>query len=186
LITDCCAVNKQFNAILLRYFNPIGAHASGKIGEFPKGIPQNLIPFLTQTVIGIRETLKVYGADYDTPDGTCIRDYIHVMDLAQAHIESLEYLISSKNNENCEVFNVGTGRGVSVMEVIKTFEKVTGEKVPYALSPPREGDIVTAYANPEKIVKKIGWKSKLTLEDSLLSAWNWEKELQRNTLKGKR
>jgi UDP-glucose 4-epimerase len=183
LITDCCAVNKQFNAILLRYFNPIGAHASGKIGEFPKGIPNNLIPFLTQTVIGIRETLKVYGADYDTPDGTCIRDYIHVMDLAQAHIESLEYLISSKNNENCEVFNVGAGRGVSVMEVIKTFEKVTGEKVPYALSSPREGDIVTAYANPEKIVKKIGWKSKLTLEDSLLSAWNWEKELQRNTLK---
>jgi UDP-glucose 4-epimerase len=178
IIADCCKAYQGFNAILLRYFNPIGAHSSAKIGEFPQGIPQNLIPFLTQTVIGKRETLKIFGSDYNTPDGTCIRDYIHVMDLAQAHIESLDYLIKSNNSEACEVYNVGTGRGVSVMEIVQTFEKVTGEKVHFEISKPRTGDIITAFADPSKINNRIGWKAKYSLEDSLMSAWNWEKQLK--------
>ena len=178
IIVDCCNAYKGFSAILLRYFNPIGAHSSAKIGEFTQGIPQNLIPFLTQTVIGKRKVLKVFGSNHDTPDGTCIRDYIHVMDLAQAHIESLDYLISSKNTESCEVYNVGTGNGVSVMEVINTFEKVTGKKVPYQLIESRQGDVIKAYANSNKIKNSIGWEAQYSLEDSLMSAWNWEKQLK--------
>ncbi|MDA9157695.1 UDP-glucose 4-epimerase GalE [Flavobacteriaceae bacterium] len=181
IIVDCCSAHEAFNAIVLRYFNPIGAHPSSKIGEFPQGIPQNLIPFLTQTVIGKRKMLKVFGSNYETPDGTCIRDYIHVMDLAQAHIESLDYLMASRNSKSCEVYNVGTGEGVSVLEVINAFEKVTGEKVPYELSDPRNGDIISAYADPNKINTNIGWKARYTLEESLMSAWNWEKQLNVTT-----
>lgn len=181
IVEDCCAAFKDFNAILLRYFNPIGAHESSKIGESPQGIPQNIIPFLTQVVAGKLPHLKVFGSNYNTSDGTCIRDYIHIMDLAQAHIDSLNYLIEAKNSNPCEVYNVGTGNGVSVLELIKAFEKATGEKVPYELSEPRPGDTVAAYADPKKINKKIGWVAKHTLEEALQSAWNWEVSLNSDT-----
>jgi UDP-glucose 4-epimerase len=178
IVKDCCQADKEFKAILLRYFNPIGAHPSSKIGEYPQGVPQNLVPFLTQTVAGKRSKLKVFGSNYDTIDGTCVRDYIHVMDLAQAHIDSLSYLIESKNSQNCEVFNVGTGRGVTVLEIIQAFERATGEKVPYELSTPRSGDTVAAYADPNQISERIGWKAQYSLEEALQSAWNWEKTLE--------
>ena len=165
----------------MRYFNPIGAHPSAKIGEYPKGTPQNLVPFLTQTAIGKRPLLKVFGSNYNTPDGTCIRDYIHVMDLAQAHIDSIYYLISSSQKLTCEIFNVGTGQGVSVLEVIKAFENTTSESVPYKFSDPRKGDTVAAYADVKKINNQIGWKAKFSLKEALQSAWNWEKELDKKS-----
>ena len=177
IIQDCCLANENFKAILLRYFNPIGAHSSAKIGEYPQGVPQNLIPFLTQTVIGKHPILKVFGAEYDTLDGTCIRDYIHVIDLAEAHIESLNYLISSKNKASCEVYNVGTGKGISVLQLIKAFESVTGKKVPYQIVEPRQGDTISAYADTSKIMNTLGWNPKYSLEQALLSSWNWEKKL---------
>ena len=177
IIQDCCLANENFKAILLRYFNPIGAHSSAKIGEYPQGVPQNLIPFLTQTVIGKHPILKVFGAEYDTLDGTCIRDYIHVMDLAEAHVESLNYLISSENKASCEVYNVGTGEGISVLQLIKAFESVTGKKVPYQIVEPRQGDIISAYADTSKIMNTLGWNPKYSLEQALLSSWNWEKKL---------
>ena len=178
IIQDACRTNDGFDSILLRYFNPIGAHPSAQIGEYPLGIPQNLVPFLTQTVIGKHSVLKVFGSDYDTPDGTCIRDYIHVMDLALAHIVALDYLLESKNKNSCEIFNVGTGRGVSVLELLKAFEKATGVKVPYELSPRRAGDTVVAYAEVSKITKELGWKAKYSLEQALESAWKWEQHIQ--------
>lgn len=178
IIQDCCRAFTDFNAVLLRYFNPIGAHESAKIGEYPQGTPQNLVPFLTQTVKGKHPQLRVFGSDYPTKDGTCIRDYIHVMDLAQAHIASLHYLLNHQNTENCEVFNVGTGRGVSVLELILLFEKATGKKVPYLLTAPREGDTVEAYADASKIKKKMGWQAKYSIEEALLSAWKWEMKLK--------
>ena len=165
----------------MRYFNPIGAHPSAKIGEYPKGTPQNLVPFLTQTAIGKRPLLKVFGSNYNTPDGTCIRDYIHVMDLAQAHIDSIYYLISSSQKLTCEIFNVGTGQGVSVLEVIKEFENTTSKSVPYKLSDPRKGDTVAAYADVKKINNQLGWKAKFSLKEALQSAWNWEKELDKKS-----
>lgn len=177
IIQDCCLANENFKAILLRYFNPIGAHSSAKIGEYPQGVPQNLIPFLTQTVIGKHPILKVFGAEYDTLDGTCIRDYIHVMDLAEAHVESLNYLISSENKASCEVYNVGTGKGISVLQLIKAFESVTGKKVPYQIVEPRQGDTISAYADTSKIMNTLGWNPKYSLEQALLSSWNWEKKL---------
>lgn len=177
IIQDCCLANENFKAILLRYFNPIGAHSSAKIGEYPQGVPQNLIPFLTQTVIGKHPILKVFGAEYDTLDGTCIRDYIHVMDLAEAHVESLNYLMSSENKASCEVYNVGTGKGISVLQLIKAFESVTGKKVPYQIVEPRQGDTISAYADTSKIMNTLGWNPKYSLEQALLSSWNWEKKL---------
>ena len=177
IIQDCCLANENFKAILLRYFNPIGAHSSAKIGEYPQGVPQNLIPFLTQTVIGKHPILKVFGAEYDTLDGTCIRDYIHVMDLAEAHVESLNYLLSSENKASCEVYNVGTGKGISVLQLIKAFESVTGKKVPYQIVEPRQGDTISAYADTSKIMNTLGWNPKYSLEQALLSSWNWEKKL---------
>ena len=177
ILKDCFNVSNKFKTIILRYFNPIGAHPSGNIGEYPLGIPQNLIPYLTQTVIGKHPFLKVFGSDYETEDGTCIRDYIHVMDLAKAHIESINYLMSFKNKKMFEILNVGTGKGYSVLEVIKIFEKVTGEKVPFKVVGPREGDVTIAFADVKKIYTKMGWKAKFTLEDGLKSAWNWEKHL---------
>ena len=179
IIEDCCQAYEGFHAILLRYFNPIGAHPSSKIGEFPKGVPQNLVPFLTQTVRGIRPVLRVFGSTYDTPDGTCLRDYIHVMDLAEAHISSLDYLLKNQNSDSCEVYNVGTGKGVSVLELINAFEKATGKKVPYEFADPRPGDTVAAYADASKIKTKIGWKAQYSLEEALKSAWEWEKSLER-------
>lgn len=175
ILDDCFNASSKFKSIILRYFNPIGAHPSGNIGECPLGTPQNLIPYLTQTVIGKHPFLRVFGSDYNTKDGTCIRDYIHVMDLAKAHIESINYLMSFKNKKMYEIFNVGTGKGYSVLEVIKIFEKVTGEKVPFKFVDPREGDVPIAFADVKKIYTKIGWKAKFTLEDGLKSAWNWEK-----------
>jgi UDP-glucose 4-epimerase len=177
IIQDSCKANSNFKSILLRYFNPIGAHPSAQIGEYPQGVPQNLVPFLTQTVIGKRPLLNVFGSNYDTPDGTCIRDYIHVMDLAQAHIESLNYLLSSKQNSSCEIFNVGTGRGASVLELIQEFERATGEKVPYELSAPRAGDTVAAFADVTKIEKQLGWKAQYSLQEALKSAWDWEQQI---------
>ena len=178
IIRDTCAIAKNIKAISLRYFNPIGAHASALIGELPNGVPQNLIPYITQTAIGLRESLSVYGDDYPTPDGTCIRDYIHVVDLAEAHLAALEYILQGKIQDNYEVFNVGTGKGSSVLEVIKAFEKVTGQALPYKIVSRRAGDVVAAYADTHKVNEVLKWKAKQTLEEALLSAWNWEKKLR--------
>ena len=177
IIRDTCHISANIKAISLRYFNPIGAHSSALIGELPNGVPQNLVPYITQTAIGLRESLSVYGNDYPTPDGTCIRDYIHVVDLAKAHIAALERLLKENNESNYEVFNIGTGKGSSVLEVIKAFEKVTGQALPYKIVGRRAGDVVSAYANTYKAKKELLWKAELTLEDALLSAWNWEKKL---------
>ena len=178
IIKDTCKVNDNFSAIALRYFNPIGAHESVKIGELPIGVPQNLIPFITQTAIGIREQLSVFGDDYPTSDGTCIRDYIHVVDLAKAHVVALKRLINNKNESNYETFNIGTGTGSSVLEVIKAFEKVSGEKLNYKIANRRAGDIVSAYADTTKANQELGWKANLTLDDAMLSAWKWEQYIR--------
>ena len=178
IIRDTCHISANIKAISLRYFNPIGAHSSALIGELPNGVPQNLVPYITQTAIGLRESLSVYGNDYPTPDGTCIRDYIHVVDLAKAHIAALERLLKENNESNYEAFNIGTGKGSSVLEVIKAFEKVTGQALPYKIVGRRAGDVVSAYANTYKANKELLWKAELTLEDALLSAWNWEKKLR--------
>jgi len=178
IINDVCKTTKKFNAISLRYFNPIGAHESAKIGELPIGVPQNLVPFITQTAAGLRNQLSVFGDDYPTPDGTCIRDYIHVVDLAKAHVVALERLIKKKNKTNYEVFNIGTGKGSSVMEVIKSFEKVAGQKLNYKIAPRREGDVIQAYADTTKSNTDLGWKAQLSLDDALFSAWKWEKHIR--------
>ena len=164
----------DINVIALRYFNPIGAHPTAKIGELPLGVPQNLIPFVTQTAAGIREELSVFGDDYPTPDGTAIRDYIHVMDLAEAHVAALNRLLEGKNKSRFETFNVGTGTGSSVLEVIKAFEKVSGKPLKYKIVGRREGDITSAYADTTLANEELGWKSKRTLEDALDSAWKWQ------------
>jgi UDP-glucose 4-epimerase len=178
IIKDTCEVNTHLNAIALRYFNPIGAHPSAKIGELPIGVPQNLVPFITQTAAGLRECLSVFGNDYPTPDGTCIRDYIHVVDLAKAHVIALERLIEGKNQSNFETFNVGTGVGSSVLEVIQSFEKVSGQSLNYKIAPRREGDVIKAYANTTKANSVLGWKAKSTLDDAMLSAWKWEQNIR--------
>ncbi|MDM1094762.1 UDP-glucose 4-epimerase GalE [Myroides odoratimimus] len=177
IITDVTRVS-NISAVLLRYFNPIGAHASTLIGELPNGVPQNLIPFITQTAIGLRQELSVFGDDYDTPDGTCIRDYIHVVDLAKAHVKALDRLIKQENVENVEVFNLGTGKGSSVMEIIQAFEKVSGVKLPYKIVARREGDITQAYASTTKANEVLGWKTQLSLEQALDSAWKWEQKVR--------
>lgn len=177
IITDVAKVT-NVNAILLRYFNPVGSHPSAEIGELPIGVPQNLVPFITQTGFGLREQLSVYGDDYPTPDGTAIRDYIHVVDLAKAHVVALQRLLSKKNEAKVETFNLGTGTGSSVLEVIQAFEKVSGKKLPYKIVPRREGDITEAYANTDKANKILGWKAKSTLEGSLASAWKWEQKIR--------
>lgn len=163
---------KGLKTISLRYFNPVGAHSSGLIGELPLDTPQNLVPFVTQTAAGVHEKLTVFGNDYDTPDGSCIRDYIHVQDLADAHIVALQYL--SKSDEEYEVFNIGTGQGSSVLELIHSFEEVTGVKVPYEIGDRREGDLPNIYANPEKAIQKLNWKTKLDMKQALKDAWRWE------------
>jgi UDP-glucose 4-epimerase len=178
IINETCKVS-GINAILLRYFNPIGAHPSAEIGELPIGVPQNLVPFITQTGIGLRKELSVFGDDYPTPDGTCIRDYIHVVDLAKAHVVALQRLIDKKNKDKVETFNVGTGTGSSVLEVIHAFEKVSGNKLPYKIVGRREGDVTSAYANTDKANGVLGWKAKSTLEDGLASAWKWERKIRK-------
>lgn len=178
IIRDTCKISSNLKAIALRYFNPIGAHESIEIGELPIGVPQNLVPFITQTAIGLREQLSVFGNDYPTPDGTCIRDYIHVVDLAKAHVVALERLLNNKNKENFETFNLGTGKGSSVLEVIQSFEKVSGEELNYEIVGRREGDIISAYADTNKAKEELGWETQLTLDDAMRSAWEWEKAVR--------
>lgn len=167
----------NYQSIILRYFNPIGAHASAEIGELPNGVPNNLLPFVTQTAIGIRKQLQVFGDDYDTPDGSCIRDYIHVVDLAKAHVVAVKRMISGKSLQKVETFNLGTGRGLSVLEILKTFEQVNGVKVPYKIVGRREGDIEKVWANPTIANEVLGWKAGETVEETLRSAWVWEQNL---------
>lgn len=178
IIADTCKVTPSLSAIALRYFNPMGAHPSGEIGELPVGVPQNLVPFITQTGIGLRNELSVFGDDYPTNDGTCIRDYIYVVDLAKAHVIALERLLGSENSDNYEVFNLGTGTGSSVLEVIKSFEKVSGRKLNYKIVDKRSGDITTAYADTTKANTVLGWKSKYTLNEAMKSAWVWEQKIR--------
>ena len=177
IIIDTAKVT-SINSILLRYFNPIGAHPSAEIGELPLGVPQNLVPFITQTAIGLREKLSVFGSDYPTPDGTAVRDYIHVVDLAKAHVIALQRLLNKQNIDKVETFNLGTGTGSSVLEVIKAFEKVSGQKLNYQIVGRREGDITSAYANTDKANSVLGWKTQLSLEDALASAWKWEQKIR--------
>ncbi len=178
ILRDASTADKNLNVVLLRYFNPIGAHPSAEIGELPNGIPNNLLPYLTQTVAGIRKTLKVFGNDYSTPDGSCIRDYINVVDLAKAHVCAIDRILEKKNKKSLEVFNLGTGKGVSVLEIINTFEKATGMKVPYEIAPRRAGDIEQVWADASHANKELGWKAEATLEETLLSAWKWQQKLQ--------
>lgn len=178
ILKDTCAV-ASLNSIALRYFNPIGSHESAHIGELPIGVPQNLVPFITQTAAGIREQLAVFGNDYPTEDGSCIRDYIHVVDLAKAHVIALERLLSKKNETNFEVFNLGTGRGSSVLEVVHSFEKTTGEKLNYKIVERRPGDVISVYADTKKANEILGWKSERTMEEALASAWKWEKNIRK-------
>ena len=177
IITDTAKVT-NINAILLRYFNPIGAHPTAEIGELPLGVPQNLVPFITQTGFGLRAELSVYGDDYPTPDGTAVRDYIHVVDLAKAHVIALKRLLDKKNLEKVETFNLGTGTGSSVLEVIQSFEKVSGKKLPYKIVPRRAGDVISAYANTDKANNVLGWKAASTLDEAMESAWKWEQKVR--------
>lgn len=178
IIEDTIYSNAKLQAISLRYFNPVGAHASAHIGELPIGVPQNLIPFVTQTVAGLREQLSVFGDDYNTPDGTAIRDYIHVVDLAKAHVVAVKRLVEGKAKNNYEVFNLGTGNGISVMEIIKTFEKATGKNINYKIVGRREGDIEKVWADTQFANAELGWKAEKTLEETLTSAWDWEKNIR--------
>ena len=177
IITDTAKVS-SLNSILLRYFNPIGSHPTAEIGELPLGVPQNLVPFITQTAIGLREKLSVFGSDYSTIDGTAVRDYIHVVDLAKAHVIALKRLLNKQNLEKVETFNLGTGTGSSVLEVINAFEKVSGQKLNYQIVGRRDGDITEAYANTDKANTILGWKAQSSLEDSLESAWKWEQKIR--------
>ena len=179
IIQDTCKTNVDFKGIALRYFNPIGAHPTAEIGELPIGTPQNLIPYITQTAIGKREELSVFGDDYPTDDGTAIRDYIHVMDLAEAHVTALTRLIKGKEKSNYEVFNLGTGKGNSVLEVIKSFEKVSQQNLPYKIVDRREGDITAAYADTTKANEELGWKANRSLDDALQSAWKWQQVVEK-------
>ena len=168
------AASSALQGILLRYFNPVGAHPSAEIGELPVGTPQNLVPFITQTAAGIRKELHVFGNDYHTPDGSCIRDYINVSDLARAHVQAVNYLADGKNKTAMEIFNIGTGKGLSVLELIAAFQEATGIKLPYRITGRRAGDIEQVWANPEKAHTVLGWRARETIEDTLRSAWKWE------------
>jgi UDP-glucose 4-epimerase len=178
IVRDTVHSGSPITAILLRYFNPIGAHPSALIGELPNGVPQNLIPYLTQTAMGIRPQLSVFGDDYNTPDGSCIRDYINVVDLAKAHVSAIRRLLEKKQKENVEAFNLGTGRGVSVLELIHAFEKATGVKLNYKIVGRRAGDIEQVWANPELANKELGWKAESSIEDTLRSSWAWQLKLR--------
>ena len=178
IITDYITSGAPIKSILLRYFNPVGAHPSAEIGELPNGVPQNLIPFLTQTAIGIRKELSVFGNDYNTPDGSCIRDFINVVDLAKAHVKALERMLEDKSEEKLEVFNLGTGVGLSVLELINAFETATGVKVPHKIVGRREGDIEKVWANPDRANNVLGWKATTSIEDTMRSAWNWQLRLR--------
>ena len=179
IIEDTCNAYPNFSAIALRYFNPIGAHSSALIGELPIGVPQNLVPFITQTAIGKRAELSVFGDDYPTQDGTCIRDYIHVMDLAEAHVVALERLLNKKSEDNYEVFNIGTGTGNSVLEVINAFESANQKSLNYKIAERRKGDVIAAYADTTKSKTVLGWTPKYSLQSALKSAWEWELALSK-------
>ncbi len=178
IIRDTTASDKNIKAISLRYFNPIGAHPSSLIGELPRGVPENLVPYITQTAYGLRKELKVFGNDYDTPDGSCVRDYLHVVDLAKAHVVAVKRLIEGKNRSGYEVFNLGTGNGVSVLEAIKSFEQVSGIKLNYSITGRRAGDIEKIWADPSFANSELGWKTKSTLDESMKTAWDWEKYIR--------
>ena len=178
IIRDTCRAHPRMKAISLRYFNPIGAHPTSEIGELPLGVPQNLVPFITQTAAGLRKELSVFGDDYPTPDGTCVRDYIHVVDLAKAHVIALQRLLDGNNMENYEVFNIGTGAGSSVLEVIRSFERVSGKKLPFRIAGRRSGDVIEAYADTTRANDILGWKSESSLDDAMESAWKWERKIR--------
>lgn len=177
IIRDTIYANPCYQSIILRYFNPIGAHSSAEIGELPNGVPNNLLPFVTQTAIGLRKHLQVFGSDYNTPDGSCIRDYIHVVDLAKAHVIAVQRILNHKTKSRVETFNLGTGRGLSVLEIIEIFEEVTGVKVPYRLVGRREGDIEKVWADPSYANNELGWVANESVEETLRSAWAWEQNL---------
>jgi UDP-glucose 4-epimerase len=178
ILVDAVNANEGFKAISLRYFNPIGAHPSIAIGELPLGKPQNLVPFITQTAAGLYPKLTVFGNDYPTPDGTNVRDYIHVVDLAEAHVVALERISRNDVSEAYEVFNLGTGKGSSVLEVIKSFERVSGQKLTYEIGDRRTGDVIAAYADTTKANEVLGWKTKRSLDEAVASAWDWEKKIR--------
>lgn len=178
VIADFITSGAPIKSTLLRYFNPVGAHPSAEIGELPNGVPQNLVPFLTQTAIGIRKELSVFGDDYDTPDGSCIRDFINVVDLAKAHVCALDRMLENSECESLEVYNLGTGKGVSVLELINAFEKVNGVKVPYKIVGRRTGDIVKVWGNPSKANNILGWKAEISVEETMRTAWNWQLKLR--------
>lgn len=178
IIVDTVNSGSPISSVILRYFNPIGAHPTALIGELPLGVPQNLLPYLTQTAIGIRKELSVFGDDYDTPDGSCIRDYIYVCDLAKAHVKAIDRILQKEMAEKVEVFNLGTGRGLSVLELINTFEKATGVKLPYKIVGRRAGDIVKVWADPERANKVLGWSADTPVEEVLQTAWKWQLHLR--------
>lgn len=183
IIRDTIYSQKELKAISLRYFNPIGAHPSALIGELPRGVPENLVPFITQTAYGLRDELKVFGNDYNTPDGYCIRDYLHVVDLAKAHVVAVKRLVEGRNKKNYEVFNLGTGTGVSVLDAIKSFERVTGIKIKYRITGRRAGDIEKIWADPSFANKELGWKTISSLDEAMRTAWEWEKNLRKKIKK---
>ena len=178
ILRDVVKVTPDVSVIALRYFNPIGAHPSALIGELPRGVPNNLVPFITQTAAGLRQQLSVFGNDYNTPDGSCIRDYINVVDLAKAHVVAINRLIGSSNTDRFEFFNIGTGNGASVLEVVNTFETATGVKLNYKIVKRRAGDIEKIYADTTLANTVLGWKAEISLYDTLISAWNWEKRIR--------
>ena len=178
ILSDTLLADDTLRAVSLRYFNPIGAHSSAKIGELPIGVPNNLVPFITQTAIGLRGQLSVFGDDYNTPDGSAIRDYINVVDLARAHVVAIRRILEKKQKNSYEVFNLGTGKGLSVFEVIQAFERSTGEKLPRRVVARREGDVEQVYADTEYANRELGWRAEIGIEETLLSAWNWEKYIR--------
>lgn len=178
IIQDYIHSGAPIKSIILRYFNPIGSHPSALIGELPNGVPMNLIPFVTQTAIGIRKELKIFGNDYNTPDGTCIRDYIDIMDLAKAHVKAMERILNENGTDPVEVFNIGTGNGLSTLQIVEGFEKATGVKLNWHYAPRREGDIEKVWANPHKANTVLGWKASVEIEDTLRSAWKWQQKLR--------
>ncbi len=178
IIRDTTVSDRNIQAVSLRYFNPIGAHPSALIGELPRGVPENLVPYITQTAIGLREELKVFGNDYDTPDGSCIRDYLHVVDLAKAHVIAVKRLIEGKNKKSYEIFNLGTGKGVSVLEAVKSFESVSGVKLNYRIVERRAGDIEKIWADPSLANRELGWKTQSSLDEAMRTAWEWEKAIR--------
>lgn len=178
IIQDYIHSGAPIKSIILRYFNPIGSHPSALIGELPNGVPMNLIPFVTQTAIGIRKELKIFGNDYNTPDGTCIRDYIDIMDLAKAHVKAMERILNENGTDPVEVFNIGTGKGLSTLQIVEGFEKATGVKLNWHYAPRREGDIEKVWANPHKANTVLGWRASVDIEDTLRSAWKWQQKLR--------